>query len=71
MDQLTIKELYNRCKDLIGLGYGNRKIVIPDRQSEEYVGLTYGFSICQGDEMDIFLGLRDSDTDLNNLAVLE
>lgn len=70
-NQLTINDLYARCEDLIKLGYGDRKIVVPTGNDDEYVGLNYGFSICQGDEMGIQMGLRNSDTNLENLAVLE
>ena len=70
MKQLTVMELHRRCEELIKLGYRNRKIVVPVG-NDEYVGLNYGFSICQGDEMDIQMGLRNSDTNLENLAILE
>ena len=72
MAQLTINDLRQLCQEECIKGNGNRKIVVPENAlGENFHGLHHGFYIPHGDEMDIEMGLRDSTTDLDKIAVLE
>ena len=55
-EQLTVKELFEMCKDEIKKGNGNKHIVISDdNEGNGYHGLFYGFTPCTEEfENDIY-----------------
>lgn len=70
MEQLTVKDLYLMCKQVVEQGYGDRKIVISDdNEGNGYHGLCFGFDV---ENVDRYVDLiYDSTTyDADKLAIL-
>lgn len=70
MEQLTVKDLYLMCKQVVEQGYGDRKIVISDdNEGNGFHGLFYG--LCTSDIEQYVDEIYDSTTtDPNEIVIL-
>ena len=75
MNQVRVKDLYKNLEKLIGLGYGDRAIVVPDdNECNAFHGLYFGCTYEKKDIEDCIEssnGIYDSEvTDLDKIVIL-
>ena len=66
---MTVKNLYEFCKDAIDKGYGDKKILLADEHYEKFHTLHHGFTLSTPSRKKIYNNAI-SDEDYENLITL-